>query len=274
MTDPFAPGASYTREEVLAAAARLPRRVVLGSSSEQINAAIALCQEASSACTVGIYADEIQRTVVLKPFRIDPTAVTVGAFREFVASTGYRTQAERSGGAYVFSKGQLHLKAGSDWRDAAGTGKPSEQSAVVGVSFADAEAYCAWRKARLPTEDEWEYAARGPEASIFPWGNDPAPARARVSQRPDAADGSREGPGGSLRGMSGNVWEWVDTQGAQGPGQKVLKGGSWLEDSAANKRGAVRRSELATMADSDSGFRCARSEGEWPDAAFWVGRLR
>jgi hypothetical protein len=274
MTDAsFEAGAGYTREEVLAAVARSPRRAELGSSPEQMAAGMALCQETSKACTTGTYADEISRRVVLGPFRIDPTAVTVSAFREFVTSTGYRTQPERSGGAYVFSDGQLRLTAGGTWRNAAGTGKPSEHSAVVGVSFADAQAYCVWRGSRLPTEDEWEYSARGPRASIFPWGDDPAPARARVTERPAAADGPREGADGSLRGMSGNVWEWVDTQGAKGPGQKVLKGGSWLELGAANKRAAGRRSELATRADSDSGFRCARSEREWPDAQFWIGRL-
>jgi hypothetical protein len=54
----------------------------------------------------------------------------------------------------------------------------------------------------------------------------------------------------------------------------MLKGGSWLEKSAANKRSAARRTEIAASADSDSGFRCALSLKEWPDAAFWVKTLR
>lgn len=268
------PAAAYPRTEVLAAVARSPRRAVLGSSPQQIAAALALCQETSPPCNAQWYADETRHTVVLKPFRIDPTAVTVSAFRAFVQSTGYRTDAERAGGTYAFRGGQLHFVPGGNWTNAAGTGVPSEDSAVVGVSFADAQAYCHWRGARLPTEDEWEYAARGPRDAIFPWGNDPAPARVHLTARPAAADGPDEGAEGNLRGLSGNVWEWVDTPAPGDPSRKILKGGSWLEGNAANKRSAAHRFEIPARADSDSGFRCARSVAAWPDALFWLRSLR
>lgn len=271
---PFEPAHRYTRDEVLAAVARSPRRVVLGSSKAQIAAALALCQETSRVCKADWYADETLREPVLQPFSLDPTAVTVGAFRQFVISTGYRTEAELAGRAYAFWGGELHPMPGGNWMNAAGTGLPSDQSAVVGVSFADAQAYCHWRGARLPTEDEWEYAARGPRASIFPWGDDPGPARVHLTARPAAADGPHEGVDGRLRGLAGNVWEWVNSPAPGNPGRMILKGGSWLEDNPANKRAAARRFEIPTRADSDSGFRCARSVPQWPDASFWVRTLR
>jgi formylglycine-generating enzyme required for sulfatase activity len=86
------------------------------------------------------------------------------------------------------------------------------------------------------------------------------------------ADGPAEGIGLRYHGMSGNVWQWVDTTAADGT--KYLKGGSWLVDNPANRRAAVQRMEQPTRADSDSGFRCARSVSLWPDADLWLARLR
>jgi len=271
---PFQAGSRYAHPEILAAVASLPRRALLGSSPRQIDAALALCQESARDCKRSWYTDETLRSVVLQPFRLDPVAVTVAAFREFTTSTHYQTEAERIGGAYAFSGKHLRFNPGGNWTNAAGTGQPADESAVVGVSFADAQAYCRWRGARLPTEDEWEYAARGPEGWSFPWGDDPAPARVPTPQRPAAGDGPPEGVDGTLRGLSGNVWQWVDSAAEGGKSRKMLKGGSWLERNPANRRAAVRRSELAERADSDSGFRCAQSQAQWPDAAFWAKDLR
>lgn len=258
-----------TVEALQRAVAESPRAVTLGSPPALLASALSLCREAGP-CEAAAYADETPRSTVLKPYQLERTAVTVDAFRAFVEATHHRTTVERQGGAYAFVEGQLHRMPGGDWRNAAGTGTPEGATAVVAVSFEDAQAYCRWRGERLPTEDEWEYAARGPELHLFPWGDDPTPAHLRLRQRPLAGDGPSEGVEGGLRGLSGNVWEWVDTQGAQGPDSRVLKGGSWLEVNPANRRVAVRRSELMTRADSDSGFRCARDLPRWPDAAYWV----
>jgi serine/threonine protein kinase len=271
---PFRPGLRYSRADILTAVARTPRRALLGSTPEQLVAAAALCRESLRGCDMRQYADEAFRRPVLGPFRLDATAVTVAAFRKFIESTHYRTEAERRGGTYALLADGLHWKPRGNWANAAGTGTPSDESAVVGVSFADAQAYCSWRGARLPTEDQWEYAARGPAGWTFPWGNDPAPARVSTSRRPEAGSGLAEGPDGTLHGLSGDVWEWVDTAGAGGAGRKTLKGGSWLETNAANRRAAAHRSEVATRADADSGFRCAQSQAEWSDAEFWVKPLR
>jgi len=91
-----------------------------------------------------------------------------------------------------------------------------------------------------------------------------------LSVPPRATDGPPEGIGGRYKGLSGNVWQWVDTRAKE---RRVLKGGSWLEANAANKRAAARRLELPDMADEDSGFRCARSVPIWPDTDYWVAQL-
>jgi serine/threonine-protein kinase len=146
---------------------------------------------------------------------------------------------------------------------------------VVGVTWKDAEAYCSWAGALLPTEGEWEYAARGPEGNKYPWGN--AAADCDLAQFGDC-----EGhiiPVGSLVAgqswigaldMSGNVWEWVydwydkdyyanspaDNPSGPGSGEfKVLRGGSW-NGNEFNLRGANRLNDLPGNWNVSFGFRC------------------
>lgn len=271
-TMPFQETDSYSEAKVLDALIRTPRRVGLGSSEGEIEAAVGLCRESAGHCERDLYSDELDRQVVLQPFALDFAPVTVGAFRRFVDATHYTTEAERAGGAYALVDGHLRWLPRANWTNAVGTGPARSDAAVVGVTFGDAQQFCRWQEARLPTEDEWEYAARGPERHIFPWGDDPTPAAVHLKAQPDAADGPGEGIGGAYRGLSGNVWQWVDTPGQGGPDRQTLKGGSWLEENAANRRAATRRSEVLTRADQDTGFRCARSVA-WPDADFWLHSL-
>jgi formylglycine-generating enzyme required for sulfatase activity len=240
-----------------------PRRVTLGSTPEQIRAAYAMCRTYSAACRLDWYADEGLRVATLSPFELDVAPVTLAEFRQFVDATRYRTDAEVAGFAYALESGGLKALSGGSWRNAVSKRAVTDDAAVVGVSYQDASAYCRYRGARLPTEDEWEYAARGPERLIFPWGDNVEPVSRSLTTPPAAMDGVAQGLGGRYRGLSGNVWQWVDST---VEGRKVLKGGSWLEPNPANKRPAARRYEIARRADEDSGFRCARTVPAWPDA--------
>jgi formylglycine-generating enzyme required for sulfatase activity len=220
---------------------------------------------------VSWYGDEGLRNVTLGSFELDPAPVSVRAFREFVDATHYKTQAETAGFAYAVVDGSLQSVAGGSWRNGVRKRPVDSDSPVVGVSFQDAAAYCRFKGGRLPSEDEWEYIARGPKRHTFPWGDNLDPVASAPTAPPSVSDGPAEGIGGRYKALSGNVWQWVDTKVGK---RKVLKGGSWLEPNPANKRAATRRYELSNRADEDSGFRCAKSAPVWPDADLWLAQLK
>jgi serine/threonine protein kinase len=263
---------TYSESHLRQLIATSPRQVTLGSTPEQMRAAFALCRQYSSGCEASWYTDEKLRTVTLNPFELDSAPVTVRDFRRFVDATSYVTDAQTAGFGYAVVGESLRQVNGGSWLNAMKQYTVNEDSAVIGVTFRDAQNYCRFRKARLPTEDEWEYIARGPERSIFPWGDNVSLSpRARLTP-PRASDGPDEGIGGRYRGLSGNVWQWVDTSASDG--SRILKGGSWMETNPANRRSAVQRMEQPSRADADSGFRCARSSSQWTDVDLWLARLK
>ena len=236
------------------------------------------------------------REVHLSGYWIDTTEVTNAMFADFVAQTGYTTDAERLGSGWVLdlSKNNWEETAGADWRHPYGpdsTIAGLEQHPVVQVSWNDAAAYCRWRSARLPTEAEWEKAARGTDQRIYPWGDtSPSGTLANFADRSLAAiwsdlavsDGfpftapvgsypSGASPYG-LFDMAGNVWEWVQDwydpgyygaapdRNPAGPGTgsaKVLRGGCW-GDPGRNLRVSLRYRFEPDYRIDDFGFRCAR----------------
>jgi len=251
------------------------------------------------------------RAVRLRPFRLAPQSVTNAEFAEFVNATGYRTEAERFGWSFVFHRfvppeaalGVTQVVQdtpwwwavpGANWRRPEGPGSRIKQRMdhpVVHVSWNDAVAYCAWAGVRLPTEAEWEYAARGGVAGrIFPWGDELTPGGLHLSNvwqggfpdedtgedgfRGTAPAGAFPPNGYGLYNMTGNVWEFVadwwsatfhaagpreDPRGPDGGTAKVMRGGSYLcHRSYCNRyRVAARSSNTPDSSTGNLGFRCA-----------------
>lgn len=168
------------------------------------------------------------------------------------------------GGAPGFSLIGRFQVDGATYRDPLDSATDLESEArtrlpVTHVSREDAIAYCAGRGARLPTQEEWEYAARGPERRIFPWGDE-----ADLDQivPPDKLSivGSVGANGAAWRGhqdMAGNVWEWTSSK---QEGLFVLRGGSFADTNPARLRGAVRERVEGSHTNWDVGFRCVDLE--------------
>jgi formylglycine-generating enzyme len=251
-----------------------PRTITIGSGPEEMTAAVQLCRElspsGSASCPEARPRSEAQREATVTPFTIDATEVSAGAFARFVEETGYATDAERSNRVAVFtSNAQIRfLESGYTWSSPRGSNTTyltDPELPVINVSMRDAEAYCTWAGARLPTEAEWEYAAQGEADRIFPWGDAfaadavvwrgaPSPAR-RVPQEVSAA-GAETAEG--VQGLAGNAREWVTA--ADGG---ALKGGSWNTTDPGNLRVAARLTADADMPGVDFGFRCARDAEDW-----------
>ncbi|MGI5471731.1 formylglycine-generating enzyme family protein [Streptomyces sp. CA-132043] len=249
-------------------------------------------------------------TVELSPFTLDATPVTTAQFAAFAAATGYRTDAERAGSSAVFQLFVLAAPAdvlgrspaapwwldvrGADWRHPFGPLGDAEDlrdHPVVHISHTDALAYCRWAGRRLPTEAEWEYAARGPHAGRrFPWGDELRPGgrhRCRVwnghfPDRPTGEDGwyatspVRAYPpnGYGLYDVAGNVWEWCadrfdatwygrsprrDPRGPDAGERRVLRGGSYLCHASYchRYRVAARIGNTPGSTSGNCGFRTA-----------------
>jgi formylglycine-generating enzyme required for sulfatase activity len=196
-----------------------------------------------------------------RPFWMGKTEVSAGQFGAFAKATGYRTVAERS-------------KSARTWRTPGF--KVSANQPVVYVTIQDALACCAWMGARLPSDAEWEYAARAGVTTRHYWGEAIDGRylwyRANSNGRPHAVGTKRPNAWG-LYDVEGNVWEWAISEWVRGEPLGNRRGGSWIacediESSPGRETspliGLSRSYQVAVkysdLRYDDIGFRCARSE--------------
>ncbi|WP_328609965.1 formylglycine-generating enzyme family protein [Amycolatopsis sp. NBC_00345] len=132
------------------------------------------------------FRDETPQTLVeVAPFLMDRHPVTVGRYTAFTEATGYRTVAERRGWSLVYGADYWHQAPGASWRRPAGQDvgyTPPPDHPVVHIAVEDADAYAAWAGQRLPTEAEWELAARGGAYRMWPWGDQWSRERANTTE--------------------------------------------------------------------------------------------
>ncbi len=243
--------------------------------------------------------EQPKHPVYVEGFWIDQTEVTNAQFSQFVNLTGYQTTAEArgfglSGGEEIYGATFFHPRGVETGID----DKPNHP--VVQVSWQDAQTYCEWAGGRLPTEAEWEKAARGAASDrLFPWGNAfqmpefnvatvtnfcSASCAYEEGRDPNVDDGfAHTAPVGSFPAgaspygaldMAGNVWEWVADYYVGYPGTtyeqaedfgesyRVVRGGSW-DNAAQHLRVTFRQNNEPHWRTDGTGFRCAVSEADF-----------
>ncbi|MEE9255717.1 MAG: SUMF1/EgtB/PvdO family nonheme iron enzyme [bacterium] len=211
-----------------------------------------------------------RKQVRLPRYFIGRNLITQSDYLKFVRGTGHRApfisaKDYRLQGYLVHPYKDVRRYL---WRKNSATGKPDHPPGlgshpVVLLSQADAGAFCAWRgKAyRLPTEEEWEKAARGSGGRYFPWGNSFDPSRLNHAYRhrgttPAGAFRAGASPYGALD-MAGNVFEWTSTPFARG--RATMKGGGSWDDAPGIARAAARHGRDPKARHILFGFRCACS---------------
>lgn len=249
------------------------REVTLGDNPERLAEAVAICMDEApipaSSCPPARPEDEAERIATVAPFDLDRAEVSAADFARFVDETAYVTDAEQGARIVALtSSGEARfIDGGFSWRAPGGKNTTYETAPglpVTNVSMKDAAAYCAWASGRLPTEAEWEFAARGAADAAFPFGDWSADAvvwrgAANPAMRlPQPVSSAGNGNEAGYVGLSGNAREWVLAEDGA-----VLKGGSWNSANPADLRISARLAVPENAPGVDFGFRCARDLEAW-----------
>jgi formylglycine-generating enzyme required for sulfatase activity len=294
---------AYPQAKDLLERARAEQRATIGPAKKQNEielelapgVTLALVRVPAGSFTMGssdedgmAYGDEKpQHTVELSEYWIGRYPVTVAQFAAFVKASGHKTTAEEQGEGYVWPPGE-YVK-GANWQHPHGPDsdvKGKDDHPVTQVSWSDAAAFCQWvsqvtgHEMRLPSEAEWEKAARGTDGRLYPWGNEkPDEVRCNFNQnvKDTTAVGKYSPQGDSPYGcaeMAGNVWEWCHdwfdeweyARRAEGPAKdppgpasgssRVLRGGAWLSFGRYLRCACRYRNEPINR-DCSFGFRLA-----------------
>lgn len=187
--------------------------------------------------------------VAVASFSIDPREVSVADFRACVAAGRCAVDA-------------LASLPGCAW------GTPgAEQHPMNCVDWNEADIYCRWLGRRLPTEAEWEFAARGAAGRAYPWGNQPPSAERACFERGDTCPTGSRPSGATPEGvhdLAGNVWEWTASPYCPysrpdcDSVERAVRGGSYTAREGAKLKATVRSGHVATLRERYLGFRCAR----------------
>ena len=250
---------------------------VRGSNFKENQDTLKLCRKYDRACKLWWFSDEFPlKLVTLKSYWIDIYEVTNQQYLEFVKATAHRPALDDTCETDSCWEGNL-------WKGNSFSMLIRNQP-VTQVDWYDAVAYCKWKGKRLPSEAEWEKAARGPSGNIYPWGKGSPKGRATYNKKwKGIATMTNVGsyPRGvsiyGLHDMAGNVWEWVDDwymrtyysagkkKYPKGPAKgefKVLRGGSWI-NFPDSLRSAFRRWSKPDLRFNDTGFRCAKDSKQF-----------
>ena len=273
----------------------------MGSSQDEVNRLVEECKQTrkkDEATCRSVFQGELPwHKVRVSSFALDKYEVTNKLFMKFVEATGYQTAAEREGWGWGLTQNDAAPQRvdGTAWNKPGEKIKYFDSLPVAMVSWDDAVAYCRWASKRLPTEAEWEYAARGSTQGRYWWGEQVSGAR-KVANLADesgkreyaglaiesgyddgsarrSAVGSYEANPWGLYDMIGNVWEWTadwydpnyyrtssaadNPKGPVGGKYRVVRGGSW-RNLPALARAAYRGAHAPNERSAIIGFRCAQ----------------